>query len=269
MRAITTLLGLFLATVAGAADLRSGYFETSFDVIPPYSRADVIAQRAFSAEAWQEIQPNIKDYQVFTVDPREEEWQVYVPEACVAKTACGLLVWVHADDAPRMNSNWREILDEERVIFVAALRSGNNEDTFQRRMPLALAGLSAIVNGYSVDPDRIYTGGFSGGSKVAQLLAFAFPDVFRGAILNAGFLDTASELISLPPAPLDAQLKQVPFALVVGREDKAVWPDYLKLRDGFTEHGIGNVLELTDPHRGHRPLDDVQLQKALKFFAGQ
>lgn len=256
------LIAGFLSAAVPAAEPRTGYFETSFDVIPSYARADVIAQRTAPPEKLREISGT--DLVAYTVDPREEKWQVYVPAACV-DGGCGVLVWMHADDAPRMDTNWQEVLDDERVVYVAALRAGDDHDAFERRLPLALTGLGAIATAYSIDPARVYLGGFAGGAKVAEVLAFGYPDVFHGVILNAGFLDPAGDLIAPPPAPLDEYLRNVPFAFVVGRRDELAWQDFNDARGGFADREI-DVLEITDPRQGHRPMTGSQLRKALAHF---
>jgi pimeloyl-ACP methyl ester carboxylesterase len=48
-----------------------------------------------------------------------------------------------------------------------------------------------------VDPQHVYVGGFSGGSRIALRLALAYPDLFRGALLNAG----SDPLDAGPPSP--------------------------------------------------------------------
>ena len=50
----------------------------------------------------------------------------------------------------------------------------------ERRLPLALLGYWNARSRYPIDPDRVYVGGLSGGSRVAQIAALAYPDVFRG-----------------------------------------------------------------------------------------
>lgn len=255
-----------LASNGYAADQRAGYFETAFEVIPPYARADVIAQRSVPPEKLQQI--TSEEITGYTIDPRDEEWQVYAPEACAGGAGCGVLVWIHADDAPRMDRKWQAVLDDAKLIYVAALRSGNDHDAFARRLPLALTGLGAIATSYTVDPARVYLGGFSGGARAAQVLGFAFPDVFHGVILDAGFLDPAGDLITTPPAPLDQHLRELPFVLVAGRRDRIAWQDFLTARGGFAKQGI-EVLELTESRQGHEPLTASQLQEALDYFAAQ
>ena len=43
-----------------------------------------------------------------------------------------------------------------------------------------------VMKRYAVDPQRVFVSGFSGGARVAMRLALAYPDLFRGALMDAG-----------------------------------------------------------------------------------
>lgn len=257
---------LFLLATSAAAAPQSGEFDTSFDVVPRYAHADVIAQRTFSREAWNQAAQDSAALQGVAIDPREEKWKVHVPEACAAGEKCGVLVWVSSVSAADVPTSWLEVLDANHVIFVSAYDSGNDQDVFLRRLPLALAGLGAIANQYAIDSGRIYAGGFAGGSKVAQRLAFGFPDVFKGAILNAGLIDPDGGEIFFPPAPLDTKVRDVKFFLAVGRQDDIAWRDFNVVKERFAEHGLAKTREDVQLTQGHRQISAGQLDEALKFF---
>jgi poly(3-hydroxybutyrate) depolymerase len=87
------------------------------------------------------------------------------------------------------------------MIFVTAANSGNGTSTIERREPLALLAAWNVMKRYRVDPNRVYIGGFSGGSRVAQRTAVGYPDIFHGVLMEAG-ADTLGDLITLPPADL-------------------------------------------------------------------
>lgn len=106
----------------------------------------------------------------------------------------------------RLPDGWASVLDRYHVIFVSAARSGNEATVLGRREPLALLAEHNVVTRYPVDPERVYLAGFSGGSRVAMRLALAYPDVFRGAILNAGS-DPIGADIPLPPRELFLQFQ--------------------------------------------------------------
>ena len=136
----------------------------------------------------------------------EEKFIVYVPSPKPAR-GFGILVFVPPWQDARLPQGWAAALDRYGVIFVSAARSGNDESVLDRREPLALLAAQNIIQRYPVDPERVYVAGFSGGSRVALRLALGYPDLFRGAILNAGSDPIGNSEIPLPPKDLFFQFQ--------------------------------------------------------------
>jgi pimeloyl-ACP methyl ester carboxylesterase len=89
-----------------------------------------------------------------------------------------------------------------------------------RRIPLALLGAYNIMQRYPIDSDRVYIGGFSGGSRVALRTALAYPDLFHGALLNAGSDPIGDNEALLPPDDLFGKFQSSSrLAYVTGLED--------------------------------------------------
>jgi len=77
-----------------------------------------------------------------------------------------------------------------------------------------------MMQRYPIDPDRVYIGGFSGGSRVAMKTALAYPDLFRGVLLNAGSDPIGGSEALLPPDDLFAQFQNsTRLVYVTGSED--------------------------------------------------
>lgn len=148
----------------------------------------------------------------------EEKFIVYVPSPRPTR-GFALLVFVPPWEDARLPPGWTAALDRYGVIFVSAARSGNDESVFDRREPLALLAAHNVVQRYAVDPERVYVGGFSGGARVALRLALAYPDVFRGAILNAGSDPIGDSQIPIPPEDLFLQFQQTHLVYVTGEGD--------------------------------------------------
>jgi hypothetical protein len=159
-------------------------------VLSPLAAARLEAQlaQAGSAVAGQAI--NLAD----------ERFVVYIPTRR-PKEGYGCLVFVPPWQDARIPAGWTAALDRFGIIFVSAARSGNAE-IVGRREPLALLAAENLMRQYPIDPARVYVGGFSGGSRIALRLALAYPDVFHGAILNAGSDPIGGSEISLPPREL-------------------------------------------------------------------
>ena len=120
------------------------------------------------------------------IDLAAERFTVYVPSTAPAH-GYALVVFVPPwQQAGLPQGLGRGTGPTTVTIFVTAARSGNTENTMARREPLALLAAQNIMADYPVDPERVYIAGFSGGSRIALRLAIGYPDLFRGAILNAG-----------------------------------------------------------------------------------
>ncbi len=141
----------------------------------------------------------------------EESFILYVPPAPPPR-GYGLLVFVPPWEEARLPPDWPPVLDRLGVIAVSAARSGNRADIFGRRAPLAVIAAQNVMARYPVDPDRVYIAGFSGGSRVAMRLVLGYPDLFRGAILNAGSDPVGEGEAPLPPRELLDQF--VPHGLL-------------------------------------------------------
>jgi hypothetical protein len=130
-----------------------------------------------------------------------ERFLVYVP-AQRPPEGYGLLVFVPPWQDARLPSGWAVALDRYGVIFASAARSGNDENPLGRREPLALLAAQNLMRQYPVDPERVYIAGFSGGSRIALRLALGYPDLFRGAILDAGSDPIGTAEVPLPSREL-------------------------------------------------------------------
>lgn len=148
-----------------------------------------------------------------------ESFSLYVP-ALTPPRGYALLVFIPPSDAPHLPSSWHSTLDRHGTILVMASNSGNEQPIWDRRIPLALAGAVNVLKRYPVNPDRVFIGGFSGGSRVAMRIALDYPDVFRGALLNAGSDPIATPLATLPAAPLFEQFqRESKLVYVTGESD--------------------------------------------------
>jgi hypothetical protein len=141
------------------------------------------------------------------IDLAQERFTVYAPSHSPAR-GFGLLVFVPPWENAMLPRGWAEILDRHGMIFVSAANSGNAANVLDRREPLALLAAHNIMQRFRVDPERIYIGGFSGGSRIALRLALGFPDVFRGAFLNAGSDPIGDAQTPLPPPELFSRFQE-------------------------------------------------------------
>jgi hypothetical protein len=152
------------------------------------------------------------------IDLTEERFSVYVP-AQHPSQGYALMVFIPPWQDAHLPSGWATVLEQRGMVFVSAAKSGNEERILDRRIPLALLGAYNVMQRYPIDPERVYIGGFSGGSRVALRTALAYPDLFRGALLNSGSDPIGDGEELLPPDDLFAKFQSSRLVYVTGSED--------------------------------------------------
>jgi hypothetical protein len=197
------------------------------------------------------------------IQPPEDavSWEVYIPNNNLNRVP-GVFVYVSPRISGRIDSRWREVMDQQNLIYIAANDSGNLKFT-NRRMVLALMALKALEQQYSFAADRIYISGFSGGGRVASLLASQYPEVFTGAIYICG-VDPWKD----KQTPRVERVIQNRFVFLTGsrdfnlRETRSVYHRYLKA--GALHSKLMIVAGLAHAHP-----DAEALTEALDFLNGQ
>lgn len=157
---------------------------------PLFSNAEIL-RRLLSPLAEEEVRerlaPSSTALRSYPLDLAKERFLVYVPPGPPpSPRGFALLVFVPPWDRADLPFGWGAQLNHYGVIFVTPAGAGNSAAVLARRVPLALSAEENIVREYAIDRERVYIGGFSGGSRVALLIALGYPDVFHGVLLNAG-----------------------------------------------------------------------------------
>ncbi|HEY3778656.1 MAG TPA: PHB depolymerase family esterase [Rhizomicrobium sp.] len=201
------------------------------------------------------------------VDPAKETFVLYVPSRAPAG-GYGLVVFVPPWDVARLPDGWGPVLDQAGMIFVSAAKSGNDQNVLARREPLALLGQTNVAQRYRLDPTRIYVAGFSGGSRVALRLALGYPDVFRGAILDAGSDAIGTATIPLPPRDLLARFQETSHIVYLtgDRDTAAVAADAASLHS-LNDWCVFGVDERSAMNEGHDAMGGTALAVALDLLA--
>jgi len=204
----------------------------------------------------------------YPLDLRAEHFSVYVPKARPA-TGYGLLVFIPPWQDARLPMGWARVLDRAGIIFVSAERSGNDESIPGRRIPLALTAADALARRYRIDPDRIFVGGFSGGSRVALRVAIAYPDVFAGVLLDAGSDPVGTADVPLPAPGLMASLQtRTRFVFATGAEDSVNLAMDMEARLSLSSWCIAPTRSFAVPNLGHDVINAAGLATALGALTG-
>ena len=265
------LLALLAMTLpAAAADAPAGRTGLQSDVAfadySPLSRSAELARRSLSplnaivqrqqaAAAGRAIpdQP---------IDLSQERFALYVPDQAPPQ-GYALLVFVSPWPGATVPSRWLPVLDRHGMIFVVAANAGNDTPTRERREPLALLAAYNVMRRYRVDAARVYVGGFSGGSLVALRTALAYPDLFHGALLDAGS-DPIGTAIPPPPAELFRQFQEATrlVYLTGARDDFHIDADNGSLRS-LPDWCVFDVDVEAMPWTGHELANPAALDRAL------
>jgi len=200
------------------------------------------------------------------IDLAQERFTVYVPPQPPAR-GFGVLVFVPPWENAMLPRGWAAILDRHGVIFVSAANSGNAANVLDRREPLALLGAHNIMQRFRVDSERIYIGGYSGGSRVAMRLALAYPDVFRGAFLNAGSDPIGDAQTPLPPPEIFSRFQETTrLVYISGQNDAAnVDKDAASTRS-MLEWCVFDWYSERSPWTGHEVAGPAVFSRALDML---
>jgi pimeloyl-ACP methyl ester carboxylesterase len=118
---------------------------------------------------------------------------------------------------------------------------------------------------FAIDPEHVYVGGFSGGSRIALRIALAYPDVFRGAILDAGSDPIGTSQLSLPPRELFALFQsQTRLVYITGERDAEHLADDAQSVRSLHQWCVANVEEAVQPHVQHEIALSGALSQALE-----
>ena len=198
-----------------------------------------------------------------SIDPAKEIFTVYVP-ATKPPHGYGLLVFVPPWGEAKLPQDWSTVLDQYGVIYVSAANSANDANVLGRRDPLALIAYQNIVDRYPVDPEHVFIGGFSGGSRVAMRLALGYPDVFRGALLDAGADPIGDAKAPLPPRDLMLQFQSTSRLVYISGDEDTL---NLQTDKGSMRSMRDWCVTATDdevaPHTSHHTPDGIALARVF------
>jgi hypothetical protein len=185
-------------------------------------------------------------------------WEVYIPNND-ATEAPGVFVYVSPMNTGRIDSRWREVMDQQNLIYIAANKSGNKVLT-SRRMVLALFAVRALGQHYEFDTSRINVSGFSGGGRVASRIATQYPDVFTGALYICGV-----DFWKKDKTPNVDRLLQNRFVFLTGTGDFNR-RETRQIRDRYIKAGAHYTKLIIVPGMAHKHPDATYLTEALQFL---
>lgn len=260
---------LALAACSARAEAPGLRDDVAFRHPSPLTRNDTLAQRMLTpllAEAMgRRLRAAGGSPEALAVDVARERFELYVPPGDAPAAGYGLLVFVPPWETAGVPRAWIPVLARAGMIAVSADRSGNGQNVLARRVPLALAAWENVNRDYRLDPARVYVAGFSGGGRVALRIALAFPDVFRGAVLNAGSDPLGSPEVALPdPALFERFARDTRLVYATGTRDTDVASIERRSESSARELCVANLANLPIQGGVHAPADARTFARALR-----
>jgi predicted esterase len=230
-----------------AQEAKTGDYRTSFTERSPHSALEEMSRRL----------PRLKgpDYTL-----KDESYCVSVPASYGADRPHGLLVFINSAPDGECYPQIKGLLEKHRLIWIAANASGNDRLT-AARVGLALDAVFHMKKLYSIDPDRIYASGISGGGRVCSFLAPAYPDVFNGAMYLIGCNSLAAKL----QPELQDRMKNNGYVFLTGDNDFNL-PGTKRVYDEYQRAHVARTTYLQVPGMGHEVPPAEWIDKGLTFL---
>lgn len=183
----------------------------AFTEYSPLAHNEALARRLLTPLASERLMrkaaqsgAKVRDY---PVDLEREKYVLFVPPRQPPE-GYALLVFVEPWEFAGVPRAWIPVLQRHGFIFVTAEHSGNSESVYERRIPLALIATYNVMKQYPVDPNRVYIGGMSGGSRIAERMALAYPELFHAALLHSSSDPIGTAEVPLPAPDLFRQFQE-------------------------------------------------------------
>ena len=209
-------------------------------------------------------------------DILKENFHLIIPETYSVLTNWGLFVWVSPSDSPEIPLDWEAVLARQKLLFIGAYNGGNGRNAFDR-FRLAVDASLNMRQKFKIDSKRIYVSGFSGGGRVASMLAIGYADIFTGTVPICGvnfYTDLPAgegkifERSYVPDSGLAGMARKGGhFALLTGEHDPNRANTQAAYEHGFKKFGFSHALYLEVPQMGHAMPAAEWLDKALTYLS--
>ncbi len=176
---------------------------------------------------------------------KELSWKIFIPEK-VNENPPGVLVYISPVKSAELDQDWAATLNQQNMIYIAAHDSGN-ETLVNRRMLMGLMALTVLKKTINYDKTQVFISGFSGGGRVASMLAGQYPAIFKGGLYICG----VNKLSKRQNSKLN-QLKENRYVFLTGsgdfnrNETRSIYRNYK--RAGIEESKLMIIQGLSHEH---------------------
>jgi len=142
-----------------------------------------------------------------------QSYELYVPPGYDPRRPNAMIIHVAA--GPRSDGwlHWQQVCRNRGVILAGVHNAGNNIP-MPTRARIILDVLDDVRRRFSIDPDRTYISGMSGGGNAASRIAFALPELFGGLVAICGTWN-----LRLEPMLRQRVTERLSVAVVTGTGD--------------------------------------------------
>jgi len=186
-------------------------------------------------------------------------WEIFVPGNYDPAKPAGVLVFINSRDSGKIEQEWKAVMENTNLIYIGANESGNQIDV-PKRVAYAVLAPRVIINSYEVDLERIYVSGFSGGSRVASMVATEYNRVIKGAIYNSG-----ANFWGEAALPRYKEMVNHRYVFITGTEDFNL-EDTREVHSAYQQAGIKNSKLMVIPGMAHKRPAAGDLETAIHFL---
>lgn len=186
-------------------------------------------------------------------------WGVYVPEDYNPDAPAGVLVFINSRDTGEIEDEWKEVMAKNNLIWIGANESGN-KISIAHRVAYAILAPRLISSKYNIDPQRVYISGFSGGGRMASMVATEYNDLFKGAIYNSG-----ANFWGEGAQTRYEEMKNNRYVFITGTEDFNL-EDTKQVYDAYKKAGVKNSKLIIVPDMAHKRPGQEALQTAINYL---
>ncbi len=196
-----------------------------------------------------------------SVIPADEPitWRVYVPQDYDAESPPGIVVYVSPNQSGKPPRGWSSVMDELNLIWISADKSGNRVFV-PSRVLMAIFALRVIQQEYVLNADRIYVAGFSGGGKVASMIATDYANTFDG-----GFFICGVEFWEVDEPRHFEAIQSNRYVFLTGEHDHALEPTKRVYRN-YQDAAVPKIQLVVVRDMGHSNPPRREISKAIEFL---
>lgn len=206
-------------------------------------------------------------------DLAKENFEVYVPPSYLTGVPFGLFVWINSGALGAPPKEWLPVLDRHGLLWVAPNNCGNERPVWYRTN-LSLDAVQNMKKRFTIDPERVYVSGLSGGGRATSRTALLYPDVFSGGFFmigaeygrnipgkNPGYQFVAN--FPMPPRTLlDKARTQHRYVILTGENDHL--HDHCQaVHQAYKADKFASATFLDVPGMGHVAPDAAWFEKGL------